>query len=51
MEKKLFFVNIVQNKFCFAKIGELFIAPGRTNHIGRYKDGRKTVINLSLHFR
>ena len=24
-EKRLFFVNIVQNKFCFAKVGELFI--------------------------
>ena len=35
-EKRLFFVNIVQNKFCFAKVGELFIATGKTNHIEKY---------------
>ena len=34
--KRLFFVNIVQNKFCFAKVGELFIASGWTNHIEKY---------------
>ena len=50
MGKRLFFVNIVQNKVCFAKVGELFIALAGLIILKNTKMNTKTMINLSLHF-
>ena len=36
MGKKAIFRKHCPNQVCFAKVGELFIATGKTNHIEKY---------------